>query len=154
MLARLRPGVHSPLWGCRGALSAHLGGDARGGAFGIEIDKDVVRRASSLDRIGPTPYDGSGPSWLTFLGHAKDSLWSVDLFRCESVMLRTYWVLVVLDQYTRSIVGFAIQRGAVDGHSACRMFNAATSGRPRPRRLGDHRRKTHCGGLVQLPAAA
>ena len=33
------------------------------------------------------------PSWLTVIGHAKDSLWSIDLFRCESIMLRTHWVL-------------------------------------------------------------
>ena len=49
-----------------------------------------------------------GPSWLTFLGHAKDSLHSIDLFRCESVALRTYWVLVVMDQYTRRIIGFGV----------------------------------------------
>src|SRR2546426_3098451 len=29
--------------------------------------------------------------------------------------LRTYWVLVVMDQYTRRIVGFAIHAGVVDG---------------------------------------
>ena len=38
---------------------------------------------------------GGGPSWLAFIGHAKDSLWSVDLFRCESITLKTHWVLVV-----------------------------------------------------------
>ena len=27
----------------------------------------------------------SGPSWLTFIGHMKDSLWSIGLFRCESI---------------------------------------------------------------------
>ncbi len=42
------------------------------------------------------PYRSRGPSWLTFLGHAKDSLWSVDLFRCESAVLKSYWVLLVL----------------------------------------------------------
>src|SRR5438067_12939549 len=47
-----------------------------------------------------------GPSWPTFLGHMKDSLWSVDFLRCESVVLQTYWVLVVMDQYTRRIIGF------------------------------------------------
>ena len=26
----------------------------------------------------------------------KDSLWSVDLFRCESIRLKTHWVLVVI----------------------------------------------------------
>ena len=41
-----------------------------------------------------------GPSWLTFLGQAKGSWWSIDLFRCESLNLRTHWVLVVMDQFT------------------------------------------------------
>jgi len=50
-------------------------------AFGIEIDKDTVRRVLAK-RYRPDPL---GPSWLTFLGHSKDSLLSVDFFRCESV---------------------------------------------------------------------
>jgi len=66
------------------------------------------------------------PSWLTFIGHAKDSLHSIDLFRCESVALRTYWVLVVMDQYTRRIIGFGVHAGTVDGRALCRMFNRAT----------------------------
>jgi hypothetical protein len=57
----------------------------------------------------------SGPSWLTFLGHMKDSLWGMDLFRCESAMLRTHWVLVVMDQYTRRIIGFGVHAGTIDG---------------------------------------
>ncbi len=58
-------------------------------AFGIELDKDVVRRVLAKHyRHAP---GGGGPSWLTFLGHMKDSLWSVDLFRCESILLRTHW---------------------------------------------------------------
>ena len=48
------------------------------------------------------------PSWLTFLGHMKDSLWSCDLFRCESATLRTYWVLVVMDQFTPRIGRFVL----------------------------------------------
>jgi len=55
-------------------------------AFGIEIDKDVVRRVLAK-YYWPRP-GGRGPSWLTFIGHAKDSLWSVDLFRCESIAQR------------------------------------------------------------------
>src|SRR5262252_4612484 len=73
------------------------------------------------------PTEG-GPSWLTFIGHAKDSLWSLDLFRCESVVLRPYWVLVVMDQYTRRIIGFGIQPGVVDGLAFCRMFSQAIRG--------------------------
>jgi len=38
----------------------------------------------------------SDESWLTFLGHLKDSLWSIDLFHCESTTLRTHWILVVM----------------------------------------------------------
>ena len=55
----------------------------------------------------PMPTE-AGPSWLTFIGHAKDSLWSLDLFRCETVALRTYWVLVVMDQYTRRVIGLEL----------------------------------------------
>ena len=51
--------------------------------FGVEIDKDVVRRVLAKHC---RPTNGTdGPSWLTVLGHATDSLWSVDLFRCESL---------------------------------------------------------------------
>lgn len=57
------------------------------------------------------------------LGHSKDSLWSVDFFRCESLILRTHWVMVVMDQRTRRIVGFAVRPGVLDGVAVCRMFN-------------------------------
>ena len=73
-------------------------------AFGTDIDKDVVRRV--LSKHYSPGSGGSGPSWLTFLGHSKDSLWSVDLFRCESMRLKSHWVLVVMDQFTRRIIGF------------------------------------------------
>ena len=103
------------------------------------MNKDVVRRILAT-RYTPKP-DAAGPSWLTVLGHAKDSLWSVDLFRCESAVLRAYWVLVVMDQYTRRIVGFGVHRGAVDGVGLCRMFNRATRGHTPPKYLSsDHDR--------------
>jgi putative transposase len=88
-------------------------------AFGIEIDKDTVRRVL-ITRNRPDP---PGPSWLTFLGHSKDSLWSIDFFRCESLVLKTHWVMLVMDQATRRIVGLAVRVGVVDGPAACRMFN-------------------------------
>src|SRR5207247_830341 len=44
---------------------------------------------------------------------------------CESATLRTHWVLVVMDQYTRRIIGFGVHAGAVDGVALCRMFNHA-----------------------------
>src|SRR5256884_9397842 len=52
----------------------------------------------------------------------------MDLFRCESATLRTHWVLVVMDQYTRRIIGFGVHAGAVDGVTLCRMFNRAIRG--------------------------
>ena len=72
----------NPNWGCpRIAQQITV-------AFGVEINKDVVRRILGVHY---RPESGSGgPSWLTFLGHIKDSLWSCDLFRCESATLRTH----------------------------------------------------------------
>ena len=101
-------------------------------AFGIQIDKDVVRRVLAK-RYRPVP--GSGPSWLTLIGHMKDSLWSVDLFCCESILLSTHWVMVVMDQHTRRIIGFGVQVGAVDGLALCRMFNQAIADASPPQRL-------------------
>jgi hypothetical protein len=75
-------------------------------AFGLELDKDVIRRILAT-HYRPDP-GNHGPSWLTTIGHAKDSLWSVDLFRCESILLKSHWVMVVMDQYTRRIIGFAV----------------------------------------------
>jgi putative transposase len=122
----------NPSWGCpRIAQQIAL-------AFGIQIDKDVVRRILAT-HYRPKP-DAGGPSWLTFIGHLKDSLWSLDLFRCESVTLRTHWVLVVMDQYTRRIIGFGVQAGTVNGVTLCRMFNSALRGhRSMPKHLSsDH----------------
>src|SRR5499425_3782404 len=97
----------NPAWGCpRIAQQIAL-------AFDIPINKDVVRRIL-VSHYRPEQ-DSGGPSWLTLLGHMKDSLWSVDVFRCESATLRTHWVLVVMDQYTRRIMGFGVHAGTVDG---------------------------------------
>ena len=99
-------------------------------AFDLELDKDIVRRILAA-HYKPVP-GNTGPSWLTTIGHAKDSLWSIDLFRCESVVLKSHWVMVVMDQYTRRIVGFAVRGGIIDGPTLCRMFNQATAGQDWP----------------------
>jgi len=101
--------------------------------FGIEIDRNVVRRV--LAKYYHPENGGNGPSWLTFLGHMKDSLWSVDLFRCESITLKSHWVLVVMDQFTRHIIGFAVHPGNVNGATLCRMFNQVIVGKSLPRYL-------------------
>ena len=59
--------------------------------------------------------------------------------RCESIVLQSDWVLVVMDQFTRRLVGFGVHRGPVDAPSLCRMCNAAIHGRGAPRHLStDH----------------
>ena len=106
-------------------------------AFGVEIDKDVVRRI--LAQYFRRPSGSDGPSWLTLIGDTADSLWSVDLFRCESIVLKSYWVMVVMDLFTRRIVGFGVAPTHVDGVAVCRMFNHARSGQPLPKHVSmDH----------------
>jgi transposase InsO family protein len=105
--------------------------------FAIPIDKDVVRRILAAHYH---PDQTDGPSWLTFLGHTKDSLWSMDFFRCESLRLQTHWVLVLMDQCTRRIIGFGVYPApAMDGRALCRLFHQATSRQGLPHWLSsDH----------------
>jgi transposase InsO family protein len=106
-------------------------------AFGLEINKDVVRRIL-IQHYRPLP-GGDGPSWLTVIGHAKDSLWSVDLFRCESILLKSFWVMVVMDISSRRIIGFGVAAANLDGPAVCRMFNRAIAKQTLPRYLSsDH----------------
>jgi putative transposase len=94
-------------------------------AFGLDLDKDIVRRVLAIHY--KLDHSNRGPSWLTTIGHAKDSLWSIDLFRCESILLKSNWVMVVMDQYTRRMIGFGVHAGNVDGPALCRMLSEATS---------------------------
>ena len=104
--------------------------------FRVDLDKHLVRRVLVKHY---RPRGGDGPSWLSFIGHARDSLWSVDLFGCESIVLQSYWVLVVMDQFTRRIIGLGVHHGDVDGAHLCRMFNEASRGEGTPRHLSsDH----------------
>src|SRR5471032_1789318 len=106
-------------------------------AFGVQIDKDVVRRI--LAQHFRPPSGTEGPSWLTLIGDMKDSLWSVDLFHCESIVLKSYWIMLVMDHFTRRIVGFSVEPADIDGVAVCRMFNHAKSGQPLPKHLStDH----------------
>jgi len=117
----------NPRYGCRRiAMQINL-------AFGTEIDKDIVRRV--LNKHYKNLPNNNGPSWLTFLGHTKDSLWSVDFFRTESINLKSHWVMVVIDQFTRRIVGFAVHPGHITGIDACRMFNTIIAKKNFPKYL-------------------
>jgi putative transposase len=82
-------------------------------AFGIELNKDVVCRIL-IRYYRPAP-SGDGPSWLATIARSKDRLWSVDLFRTESILLKSYWVMVVMDVYTRRIIGFGVDAAHLDG---------------------------------------
>ena len=73
----------NPRFGCP-KIAQHLGK-----TFGLDLDKDVVRRVLAT-HYRPERRD-NGPSWLTLLGHTKDSLWGLDLFRTESIFPRSYW---------------------------------------------------------------
>jgi len=81
--------------------------------------------ASTVKRILKNHFKncpGKGPSWLSFIGHSKDSLWSLDFFRVESILLKSHWVMVIMDQYSRKIIGIAIHKGAMSGPGICLMF--------------------------------
>ena len=107
-------------------------------SFGAQIDKDVVRRVLAR-HYQPGDCGGTGPSWLAFIAHAKDSLWSIDLFRCESILLRSHWVMLVMDVFSRRIVGFGVESADIDGVSVCKMFNRARAGQSLPKHVStDH----------------
>src|SRR5882757_6370745 len=59
--------------------------------------------------------------------------------RCESILLRSHWVMVVMDVFTRRIIGFGVERADPRGVSVCRMFNQIIAGKSLPRHLSsDH----------------
>src|SRR5437773_1850444 len=84
-------------------------------------------------RYRPSDSGDTGPAWLIFIAHAKDSLWSIDLFRSESILLRSHWVMLVMDVFGRRIVGFGVESASIDGISVCRMFNRARAGQRLPK---------------------
>lgn len=59
----------------------------------------------------------------------------MDLFRCESILLRSHWVMVLIDVCSRRIIGFGVHAGDVDGVAVCRMFNSAVANQPLPKHI-------------------
>jgi putative transposase len=107
-------------------------------AFGVEIDKDVVRRVLAR-HYRPDDAGAPGSSWLSLIAYATDSLWSIDLFRCDSILLRSHWVMLVMDIFSRRTVGFGVESADIDGISACRMFKCASAGQSLPKQVSiDH----------------
>ena len=68
-------------------------------------------------------------------GTLKDSLWSVDFFRSETILLKSYWIMVVMDVFTRRIIGFGVGVANLDGTVICRMFNRAIAKQTPPRQF-------------------
>jgi len=107
-------------------------------ALSVDINEDFVRRVLA-QHYRPDGSDSNGPSWLTLIAQSKDSLWSIDLFRCESILLHSYWVMLVMAVFTRRSVGFGVERADIDGVAVCRMFNRAIARQPLPKHIStDH----------------
>lgn len=103
---------------------------------GIMVSEETVGRTLMKFYRGTS---GGGPSWLSFLGSQADSLWSIDLFCAESIFLKTYWIMVVMDQWSRKIIGFAVTKGQVTGEELCQMFNLIVPPNALPKRIShDH----------------
>lgn len=110
--------LQNPRFGC--PQIASIVKDRVGLLIGIETVRRILRRHLP-------PHNGDGPSWLTFLAQQRDSLWSTDLFRVESITLQTHWVMVTMDQFSRKIIGIRVTKGSVTGANLCYMFNQIVS---------------------------
>jgi putative transposase len=63
----------------------------------------------------------------------------MNLFGCESILLNSHWVMVVMDVFSRRLIGFGVTHAPIDGVGVCRMFNRAVAAQPLPRYLStDH----------------
>ncbi len=53
----------------------------------------------------------------------------------QSIHLKTHWVMLVIDQFSRTIIGFAVHAGDPHGAAVCCMFNKIVAGKPLPKYL-------------------
>jgi hypothetical protein len=91
-------------------------------AFGINIDKDLVRRVLAK-HYRPAPYD-DGPSWLTVLRHTRDSLCSIALFQRKSILPTIHSILLAIGQFTRRLIGCGILGCHFDQLVVCSLSDA------------------------------
>jgi putative transposase len=66
---------------------------------------------STLEHSGNLVFNLDPPYLLTLPMHQHD------------------WVLVMMDEFTRRLIGFAVHAGEVDGVTLCRVFNRVISGK-------------------------
>lgn len=77
-------------------------------------------------------------------------MWSIDLFRCDSVGLKSHWVMVAVDLTTRSIVGTAVNPGNCTTTDYCRMFNDIRSKvRRQPKRISTDNDPLYSGQWIR-----
>jgi len=148
-----------------------------GGAKTVVADGLLMKqqRATRPRRAVAARSQGGAPSWLTFLGHPRDGLWRVDLFRCESILytLRSHpFVERLIGTTSREFLDHTLFRNAVDLERKPDTFNdyynrsrthaspggntpAEISGErvAQPARLETCAWERHCGGLFRLPVA-
>ena len=83
----------------------------------------MVRRVLAT-HYRPEPYDG-GPSWATFLRYTRDSLCSIALFRCESILPKIHSILLTVNQCTQWLTGCGISGCHFNKSAACSLFDTA-----------------------------
>jgi len=125
-------------------------------AYGIEIDKDVVRRALSK-HYHPEDFDSNGPSWLSFLAQTKDSLWNVDLIgkiRREYLERTFFWnapdLARKLDDFRTYYNAYRVHR-SIDDEPPAQRSGAPTFA---PAKLASFAWKEHCPCLFKTPTTA
>lgn len=96
-------------------------------SFWIRFIFDLISALTKIIQPNGVTSD-DGPSWLTFIAQLRDSLWSLDLFRMESIHIKTHWIMLVMDQFSRKIIDLAVHPGILDGSAICRLFNQIISG--------------------------
>ncbi len=120
-------------------------------AFGIKIDKDVVRGVLAKHyRSGAS--GTNGPSCLTFLGHVSDSLWRlIGTIRREYLDRVCFWNAVDL---ARKLDEF---RDHYNAHRVHRSLGATTPAQhpgassPVPAALDQYAWRQHSHGLFETP---
>jgi len=74
------------------------------------------------------------------LGQQKYSLWSIDMFLAESILLQSHWIMLVMDQFSRKIIGYAVVKTkGLTGWNVCFMFNKVMGAKPPLKRMSNDR---------------
>jgi hypothetical protein len=97
------------------------------------------------------------------IGKLTDDLRSVDLLRCESIGVKSYCAMVVMDLFTRRIVGVSAEPAHIGGVAVRRMFSEAIARQALPKHLSSDNdrcsasiaggRTCECSGLTTVRPA-